>query len=274
MKKEVAWLLPVFQLACTEATIIPYSDASADTVFVDVAEDFTPDLIVEVAEDLSVDVVVDRTLDVEIDTVLDVKTDAIPEVMADVTLDVSIDITQDQGFDLPPAYIQPNEGQVIFTELMVDSAAAIPPPGLTSDDVGEWVELYNTSDETFDLRGCNLSDSKNTDVITTSVIVAPGELVALSRSAPGFSPDFIYAAVKFSDTGDLVKLTCGVTTIDIVNFNGFVLLQGHTLNLNPNNFNNVENDLDTNWCLAKTVYNVTSKGVDYGTPRLMNTTCP
>lgn len=179
----------------------------------------------------------------------------------------------DTGPDTGPHLPQPTLNQVVFTEIMYDSKAALAPAGLTPDDVGEWVELFNASTESFDLFGCNLSDSKNTDTITTHLVLAPGALVTLSRSAPGFIADFVYANVKFSDTGDIARLSCGTAVIDAVNFTtGFVLSQGYSLSLDPGHI--LQNDDPASWCAPTKVYNITSRGSDFGTPGVKNDPCP
>jgi hypothetical protein len=157
-------------------------------------------------------------------------------------------------------------GQLIFTEIMADSAAAIATAPLTSDDVGEWVELQNRSSGPLDLFGCALFDSSNTDVINAHLVVMPGDLVVLARSTPGFSADYTYSNVKFADAGDVARLSCGLVNVDVVDFrpgNGFTLMQGYSLS----------RDAAGVWCSPTHVYNTTSKGVDHGTPGQPNDSC-
>jgi hypothetical protein len=155
-------------------------------------------------------------------------------------------------------------GQVLIVEIMFDSAAALPPVGGTSDDVGEWVELENQTDTEFDLYGCSLLDMSHVDPITAHVILPPRGLVTLSRSAPGFLADYVYSTVKFSDGGDIARFTCGALVVDVVDFRaGFTLMQSYSLS----------RDSSGAWCAPTHIYNVTTKGVDHGTPGALNDPC-
>ena len=111
--------------------------------------------------------------------------------------------------------LTPSAGQLLFTEIMVDTTAA-------KDEVGEWVEIYNPSPlETYDLFGCQIYDSSNTDTIARHVILQPGWVITLARSVDptlGFVPTDTYPTVKFSNTGDLAGLRCGGITIDVVDY--------------------------------------------------------
>jgi hypothetical protein len=166
-------------------------------------------------------------------------------------------------------------GQLIFTELMADTTAA-------KDEVGEWVEIYNPSLlVTYDLFGCQLYDSANTDTITRHVILRPGYFVTLARSIDptlGFVPTDIYPTVKFSNTGDLAGLRCGGTAIDVVDFTTWPVPKGHSFSLSPQHYDGAANDLPANWCQGSMVYNtIIDEGgtqTDYGSPGVTNPPCP
>jgi hypothetical protein len=166
-------------------------------------------------------------------------------------------------------------GQLIFTEIMVDTTAA-------KDEVGEWVEIYNPSPlVTYDLFNCQLYDSANTDTIARHVILQPGWFITLARSADptlGFVPTDIYSTVKFSNTGDRAGLRCGTTTIDLVDFTTWPVPKGRSFSLNPLHYDGTANDVLANWCQGTTVYNtlIDEAGVetDYGSPGVTNPACP
>lgn len=166
-------------------------------------------------------------------------------------------------------------GQLVFTEIMVDTMAA-------KDEVGEWVEVHNPSPlVTYDLFNCQLYDSANTDTITRHVLLQPGWFITLARSADptlGFVPTDVYSTVKFSNTGDRAGLRCGGTTIDLVDFTIWPVPKGRSLSLNPLYYDGGANDVLANWCEGTTVYNtlIDEGGVetDYGSPGLTNPPCP
>ena len=166
-------------------------------------------------------------------------------------------------------------GQLLFTEIMVDTTAA-------RDEVGEWVEIYNPSLlVTYDLFGCQLYDSANTDTISRHVILRPGYFVTLARSADptlGFVPTDTYSTVKFSNSGDLAGLRCGGTAIDVVDFTTWPVPKGQSFSLDPQHYDATANDLLANWCGGSTVYNIITDDagveIDYGSPGVTNPACP
>ena len=166
-------------------------------------------------------------------------------------------------------------GQLVFTEIMVDTTAA-------KDELGEWVEIYNPSPlVTYDLFNCQLYDSANSDTIARHVILKPGYFITLARSADptlGFVPTDIYSTVKFSNTGDRAGLRCGAITIDLVDFTTWPVPKGRSLSLNPLHYDGTANDALANWCQGNTVYNtlIDEGGVetDYGSPGVTNPACP
>lgn len=177
----------------------------------------------------------------------------------------------DAGTGLTPAAA----GQLLFTEIMVDTTAA-------KDEVGEWVEIYNPSLlKTYDLFGCQIYDSSNTDTIDRHVILQPGWFITLARSVDptlGFVPTDVYPTVKFSNTGDLAGLRCGVTAIDVVDFRTWPVPKGHSFSLNPLHYDATANDVQANWCEGSTVYNTIAEDgallTDYGSPGVTNPACP
>ena len=177
----------------------------------------------------------------------------------------------DAGTGLTPSAA----GQLLFTEIMVDTTAA-------KDEVGEWVEIHNPSLlKTYDLFGCELYDSGNTDTITRHVILQPGWFITLARSVDptlGFVPTDIYPTVKFSNTGDLAGLRCGGTTIDVVDFTAWPVPKGRSFSLSPLHYDATANDLQSSWCEGSTAYNTLvddgSVETDYGSPGVTNPACP
>jgi len=66
----------------------------------------------------------------------------------------------------------PHAGEVVISEFLAD-------PGAVADDLGEWVELTNVTEEDLDLSGCELADSGRNSALFPegTVIVAGGQLV-------------------------------------------------------------------------------------------------
>jgi hypothetical protein len=180
-------------------------------------------------------------------------------------------------------------GQLVITEIMADS-------NVSSDDFGEWFELYNPSTtETYDLYGCILNDTSNQDPIMQHIAVHPGDFVTMARfgttpygtTSGGFLPNYDYHTtvvagttlldpmkdVKFSNSGDRVGITCGLAQIDAVNFStwtiGALVPHGRSYSLDPSHYNAVDNDIPDNWCTGTVAYTAS----DFATPLHTNTAC-
>jgi hypothetical protein len=160
-------------------------------------------------------------------------------------------------------------GQVIFTELM--------PKSMAGTDNGEWVEIYNTTDKTFDIGGCSLKD-KDTDnhLITGSLLIGPGKHLVLARSKDavanhGLPHDYVYGTgYSLANTDDEVILVCNAIEIDRVDFLSYWVQEGATAQLDPAAYDGVKNDAFENWCFATATYGTAGKK---GTPQAANTPC-
>ncbi len=70
----------------------------------------------------------------------------------------------------PPEEAQP--GDVVFSEMMIN-------PEAVDDEIGEWIELYNTSDYTVDLAGYSFHDDDIDMWILGTIVVPAQEYVVL-----------------------------------------------------------------------------------------------
>jgi hypothetical protein len=160
------------------------------------------------------------------------------------------------------------EGQVIVTEFMARSTAGT--------DSFEWVELTNTTDLSFDLDACNLTDDNtNTHTIVGPLVVGPHESLLLVRSASeteyGRMPDYVYGPTfSMTNSGDKIILRCGDVTIDSVVYTTPWIATATAIQLSTTAFDPVLNDDLANWCLATSAYNAAPK---YGTPGAANFDC-
>lgn len=66
-------------------------------------------------------------------------------------------------------------GDVLITEIMAD-------PNAVSDADGEWLELYNNTDQAIDIAGWVLKDGDRQHIIHTSLIIAAKSYAVLSRA--------------------------------------------------------------------------------------------
>jgi hypothetical protein len=173
-------------------------------------------------------------------------------------------------------------GSLVITEIMND-------PQALSDDVGEWVEVYNPGSTPLDLRGLRLSNARLQAVTlerSTPFVVAPRGYVVFARSdmGPDGMPRWVYGVGLASNTltfsnsaaGDSVILDLGSssTEIDRVTYSEAAMwpyTSGRAKSLRPTAISSVANDMANNWCNAPTRWMGTG---DYGSPGQPNPSCP
>jgi hypothetical protein len=193
----------------------------------------------------------------------------------DDDLDEDIDYPMDGGCfnneDESEGALTVPVGSIIITEIMAD-------PSIVDDIYGEYVELYNTGIETYDLYGLTLKDNaSNSHMIASSVSIDPGQHVVLCKNDDpvqngGFNCDYEYSNFVLANGNDEVILMRDTTLIDQVLYdegNGWNVPTGSSLNLDPSAYNSASNDNPSSWCASMTVF---GKG-DHGTPGSMNDYC-
>jgi hypothetical protein len=157
------------------------------------------------------------------------------------------------------------EGDVVVTEFMAN-------PSALGDDDGEWFELYNPTNETWNLKDCVLEDLGIDDhTISDSLVVRPTTYVTLARSdAPGFGADYVYGNdFRLANDGDEIIVTCDgneiaqVAYLEAFGF-GASVPDGASLSL-LRGLDESDNDDGANWCESTSDYNG-----DRGTPGAPN----
>ena len=157
MRWVVAFFWVLFAIGCSED---PPSDSTADTVV-----DTEQDDIGDVGESDAISDVADEPDGTELDILNE-----------DIAEDVAEDIQEPEDVVTAPV------GAIVITEIMKN-------PEVVTDGEGEWVEVYNASDEPIDLQGWTLGDAKNdSHEIDTSLLIKPGEtLVFASEGDPAIN---------------------------------------------------------------------------------------
>jgi len=165
----------------------------------------------------------------------------------------------------------PISGTLVISEIMKN-------PKAVGDSLGEWVEVYNPTSVTFDLKGWSIWD-EDTDfhVIETSVALPPGEFVLLGNNGDistngGVSLDYEYDGIVLANSADEVVLAVGDVVIDSVAYDsalGFPATEGKSMSLGSA-LDAATNDLPESWCVG-----VASFGAgDLGSPGNANPPCP
>ena len=176
----------------------------------------------------------------------------------------------------------PVAGEIVITEIMYDTVG---PDGAAIDDnKGEWVEIYNKTDDTLDLEGLVFQDAVDNNAYTfpAGVTVPPKSYFVLGINDDAATNGNVtvnakYTKIGFNNSGgDTVVLkTAGGDELAKVVYDfsaGWTDVVGASLQLSGDV--DLENDTDlddpSNWCPSTTAWD----GADFGTPGAANTNCP
>ncbi|MBM4352741.1 MAG: hypothetical protein FJ109_02940 [Deltaproteobacteria bacterium] len=181
----------------------------------------------------------------------------------------------DDGCDdvckVEPAAAEP--GAIIITEILKN-------PAFVDDSVGEWFELYNTTESDIDINAWEIKDLgvDKHRIFKAGGVVVPAEThVVLAKSGDpsvngGFEPLYVYASFNLSNKDDEIILLSGSTEVDVVAYdNGetFPNDVGRSLSLDPDKYDFELNDLGESWCSGPLTF---GKG-DFGSPGDDNPSC-
>ncbi|MFT5682807.1 MAG: hypothetical protein ACI8RZ_003731 [Myxococcota bacterium] len=158
------------------------------------------------------------------------------------------------------------EGDLVITEIM-------PNPAAVTDSNGEYFEVYNASGIEVDVSGLEFTDNANSDTVDDTLVVAAGEYLVFvinddSATNGGIDADFDWSGPALSNSGDVITLSYDKTTFDEVDYNGWSVSAGVSMNLDPS-ADDTDNDDESFWCEATSTYG----DGDYGTPGEENDEC-
>jgi len=165
-------------------------------------------------------------------------------------------------------------GDLVINEIMKN-------PKMVSDANGEWFEIYNSTEETFDLKGIKIKDSGSDDFIITGdnpILISPGAYFVLGRNSDislngGYETDYIYSGFDLGNSDDEIIIWTDeseTVLIDQINYDDGLTFpdpDGVSMALlNPD----FDNSLGSNWTTSTTPYG----NGDWGTPGEPNFAIP
>ena len=165
-------------------------------------------------------------------------------------------------------------GDIVVTELMIN-------PDVADDDVGEWIELYNTAGYAIDLAGYALLDEGNDFFELNPLLVAPNDYVVLCADTNsvingGVACDGPFrrqdsgALALGNDTDEVILARPDGVVIDELTYGPSWYSRGVAIGLDPNKLSAENNDNEADWCNQTTVI---SAGGEPGTPGRENDPC-
>ena len=163
-------------------------------------------------------------------------------------------------------------GMLVISEIMKN-------PDAVTDSAGEYFEVYNPGSAAINMNGWDVyDDGGNSFVVTSDVIVQPGDYVALGTfddfsGNGGYLPAFQYGysalgGMQLGNGTDEVVIDHMGVEIDRVDYNdsAFPDPTGRSLELQSTSLSATANDTGSNWCSASTPM----PGGDDGTPGAPN----
>jgi len=191
-------------------------------------------------------------------------TDADDEVGID-TIEVTVGELQS------PAQV----GDLVFSELMIN-------PSVVADEVGEWVELYNTASYAIDILGYRFHDNDYDEyTIEDSIVVPGGTYVVLCADTNPASNGGVTCDGPFKrKSADALALGNGSDEVILSRDDGVVIDEvfydsdwftiSVAIGLDPMYLSAENNDSASNWCDQTTVM---TSGGEPGTPGRTNDPC-
>jgi len=169
----------------------------------------------------------------------------------------------------------PTSGDIIITELLQN-------PNITSDDDGEFFEVYNKTASPIDMNGWLLEDHNSSITINnangTTIVPANGYLVFATNAdntengnINQVDYDLEGSDIILANSNGRIILTAGTTEIDRVEWVGdgsdnFPIPNGASMELSINTLEGTLNNDGNNWGLAVTAFG----DGDLGTPGTIN----
>lgn len=165
-------------------------------------------------------------------------------------------------------------GDIFITEIMKDPDAAI-------DSVGEWVELYNSTDQDIDINAWMLEDAgidSHRIFQMGGVVVPSNSYLVLGNNDDmeangGVTVAYVFKAFNLANADDELILKSGDVVVDEVAYDDGVTFPdwaGKSLSLDPASMSAEKNDLGENWCEGQDAFGAG----DLGTPGAENPECP
>jgi hypothetical protein len=164
-------------------------------------------------------------------------------------------------------------GDILITEIMYD-------PTALSDAAGEWIEVYNASASTINLKDLVIRKATGSGhKIASDVVLLSHKYAVLARSDTATTaPDYVYSSISLTNTADEIIINkYGTNGIDgavicSVSYSaalGFPTGTGKSIQLDLSSYNVESAKLGTNWCASTLAYSTGDKG----TPGSANAEC-
>lgn len=161
-------------------------------------------------------------------------------------------------------------GELIITEIMAN-------PDAVEDSVGEWFEIFNNGSQSINLNGLEIASDEGIEhTISDDIVLDAGEYLVLGRNIDtglngNVAVDYEYGTdVQLTNTEDAIILSVNESPLDRVAYDEtFPLVEGKSMILNPDKYDNALNDMAENWCSSLSAL----PNGDFASPGKVNDDC-
>jgi hypothetical protein len=169
-------------------------------------------------------------------------------------------------------------GAIIITEIMRN-------PVKVDDKLGEWFEVYNTTEYQININGWEITDGAaepdHHKIVSPEPVLVPGDSqIVLARNGDfdkngGVTPAYVYGdSIELANKDDELILSVNGFEIDRVEYDyganaKFPTAVGKSMALGPAFYQASANNDGANWCAATETFG----DGDYGTPGTLNSAC-
>jgi len=175
------------------------------------------------------------------------------------------DSTTNANGEPDSSFPPPSPSGLIFSEVM-----ATPDKGTGN----EWLELFNSGDESIDLQGCELSTGEamlSGHALDAALTIAPGAYLLLGRddleTESGVKPDYVYDGVYLS-ADETVTIACNGQIVSQVRYADAE--SATSLQLDARYVAAGKSDVQGTWCNGSDAFPISD---NLGTPKAANRDC-
>jgi len=116
------------------------------------------------------------------------------------------------------------DGDILSSNTVVINEFMAHPLSSCTETDGEWIELYNNTNDWINLSGWSVENSSGQKIILSTYLLPPEGYFVLGACGSvalngGFTPDFVYSEFSLHDSGRLTLLNSSKSVIDEIVYN-------------------------------------------------------
>lgn len=114
-------------------------------------------------------------------------------------------------------------GDMLSSNSVVINEFMEAPQSSSTETDGEWIELFNNTDNWINLSGWTIENNYGQEIILSTYLLPPRSYYVLAACGNenlngGFTPDFVYGSFTIQDTGTISLLSISSILIDEIQY--------------------------------------------------------